>query len=428
MTQSLERLFERGRENALLCWSLFAAVALYVAYSLWSGEFVGAALGTGVAVAIVAPYVAARSPWLAVPFEVVLVAVVALALREVVAGRTAAYVGNYLVIASIALLLAVEVHVYTRVELQRTFAALLATMLTLTAAAVWSLARWAADLTVGTAFLASNEALMWELLTATAAGFGAGTLFAWYLRRRPLDGARPSAYEPPEDPTPDDGESPALRQRRDPSLADRLGASERSLRATVRAVQVALAGVAVVGVLRVDVALIVTGSGALAVTLLPRLLRREYDVPLGVGVTLWIASAVFLHSLGTLYFYGDYFWWHNLTHAVSGSLIAGVGFALFRAVDEYTSAVRFPPRFMFALILLFVVSVGVVWEIGEFLTDRLVYALGGTDPAFAQYGLHDTMTDLVFNLAGAVVVAIWGTAYLTDAAAGFRNRLRSWRS
>lgn len=62
---------------------------------------------------------------------------------------------------------------------------------------------------------------------------------------------------------------------------------------------------------------------------------------------------------------------------------------------------------MFVLILLLVVSVGVLWEIMEFATDRLLLAVGVT-PILAQYGLADTMTDILFNTVGAIVVAVWG--------------------
>ena len=140
-----------------------------------------------------------------------------------------------------------------------------------------------------------------------------------------------------------------------------------------------------------------------------------------VGLVLWISTAVFLHALGTAYLYDETFWWHNVTHTVSGSLVAAIGYATFRGIDEYTNAVRFPSRFMFVLILLFVMSVGVLWEIMEFATDRLMLALGA-EPVLAQYGLDDTMTDMLFNTIGAIIVGIWGTTYLTDFATDVRHQ------
>jgi hypothetical protein len=38
----------------------------------------------------------------------------------------------------------------------------------------------------------------------------------------------------------------------------------------------------------------------------------------------------------------------------------------------------------------------------------------GSGNILTQFGLEDTMLDLVFNTIGAIVVATWGTAHLTD--------------
>jgi hypothetical protein len=40
-----------------------------------------------------------------------------------------------------------------------------------------------------------------------------------------------------------------------------------------------------------------------------------------------------------------------------------------------------------------------------------------------QYGLDDTMLDLLFDTLGGVVVAVWGTAHLTDVVGALADRL-----
>ena len=423
MAQSLESLLGRDRWNAALCWGLLGVVFLVVGFDLWRGGYVVAVLGIAVAAAVLAPSIALRAPRVMIPWEVVFVATAALVARVVFPWQPVEFLGAYLVIAAIALVIAVEIHVYTRVEMNRPFTTVFVAMVTMTAATAWTLGRWTLDLTAGTTFIPSNDALMWELIAATTAGVGAGILFDRYFRRYSPEDIRPSGYDSPDEHTPGDGESPALREHREPTLSERLGLSEHRQRQFIRILQAGLVAVAIVGVVQLDIAIVLTASAALSVTFVPATLTREYDVPMDVGLTLWITTAVFLHSLGTMYFYGDFLWWHNLTHAVSGSLVAGIGYALFRAVDEYTAAVRFPSRFMFVLILLFVVSVGVAWEILEFATDRVALALGYEDEVLAQHGLADTMTDMVFNVVGALVVATWGTAYLTGVAAGIREQL-----
>jgi len=67
---------------------------------------------------------------------------------------------------------------------------------------------------------------------------------------------------------------------------------------------------------------------------------------------------------------------------------------------------------MFVFILMFVLAFGVAWEVLEF-TITLAAEATGNATILTQFGLGDTMLDLVFDTIGAVVVAVWGTAHLT---------------
>jgi hypothetical protein len=42
-----------------------------------------------------------------------------------------------------------------------------------------------------------------------------------------------------------------------------------------------------------------------------------------------------------------------------------------------------------------------------------------------QYGLEDTMKDMIFNTIGGLFVAVWGTAYLTDVVGAIQDRLEA---
>ncbi|AFO59465.1 hypothetical protein NJ7G_4250 [Natrinema sp. J7-2] len=48
----------------------------------------------------------------------------------------------------------------------------------------------------------------------------------------------------------------------------------------------------------------------------------------------------------------------------------------------------------------------------EFGIDRSGQRVG-LDAVLAQHGLNDTIVDLVYDVVGAVVAAIWGSYYLT---------------
>jgi hypothetical protein len=171
---------------------------------------------------------------------------------------------------------------------------------------------------------------------------------------------------------------------------------------------------------------------ALGVPFLPAALEREYDLPMDAGLTLWITTAVFLRALGVagvpgltgnLYAEGSPIpFWDHVTHALSASVVAAVGYTVARAIDEHTEAVYLPSRFMFVFILVFVMACGVLWEVIEFGLGGAASLLG-SGSVLTQYGLGDTMLDLVFDMIGGVVVAIWGTAYLTDVAGALQERM-----
>lgn len=213
------------------------------------------------------------------------------------------------------------------------------------------------------------------------------------------------------------------------NVRDRLGVSERNQRLLSRGMQFTLVGLLFVGMDRGDVGIMVNASIGLAVSYLPALLEREYDLPMDAGLTLWITSAVFLHALGVVgipgglaNFYANVWWWDHLTHGLSSSVVAATGYTVTRAIDEHSDAVYLPDRFMFVFILLFVIAFGVFWEVIEFAVAESARLLG-TAEVLTQYGLEDTLLDLVFDTLGGVVVAVWGTAHLANVSGALTERL-----
>ncbi len=194
--------------------------------------------------------------------------------------------------------------------------------------------------------------------------------------------------------------------------------------------EVGLLGMVFVGLERGSPSIIVNAGVGLAVTQLPPLLERDYELPMDPALTLWITSAVFLHALGTVGipgtdlqgFYGSIGWWDHMTHALSSSVVAAAGYATVRGVDAHSDDIHLPSKFIFVFLLLFVVAFGVFWEVIEFSLRWVSPFIGGST-ILAQHGLGDTMLDLVFDVVGGVLVAIWGTAYLTDVSDAMRERL-----
>jgi hypothetical protein len=205
------------------------------------------------------------------------------------------------------------------------------------------------------------------------------------------------------------------------AVLDTLRLSQRRQEQLARGMQLTLFGLLFVGLDRGEPSLIVTVSVGLFATFLPALLERDYKIPMDAGLTLWITAAAFMHTIGVVglpgtdqSLYGTIPLYDNVTHALSSSVVAGVGYATVRALDEHSDGIDLPPRFMFVFILVFVMAFGVCWEILEFSIDIVGNATGAGSVGFTQHGLEDTLIDLVFDTVGGVVVAIWGTAYLTD--------------
>ncbi|WP_227354470.1 hypothetical protein [Haladaptatus salinisoli] len=205
----------------------------------------------------------------------------------------------------------------------------------------------------------------------------------------------------------------------------RLGISDRRQRQLTRAMELSLIGIFLVGLYWRNLGIMINSAMAFAITLVPAILERDYQIPMDAGLTLWITTAVFLHAVGTLGPYQDdawFWWWDHVTHVLSASLVAAVGYSTVRAIDAHYDDVYLPPRFMFVFILMFVVAFGVIWEVIEFAVSGLAGVLGGRT-VLTQYGLGDTMLDLLFDTAGGLITAIWGTAYLADVVGALTERL-----
>ncbi len=196
----------------------------------------------------------------------------------------------------------------------------------------------------------------------------------------------------------------------------------KNQRRLTRLMQGLLLAIVVYGLLYNQPKAITNGGIALVITFLPAILERNYDLPLDPWLGLWITLAVFLHTMGSAGLYARIGWWDHLTHAMSASLVAGVGYTVARAIDLHSNDIRIPRRFAFVYILIVVLAFGVIWELFEFGLDIVADATGITMP-LAQHGLDDTVRDLMFNSLGAILVATFGQAHLSGVAETVRTSL-----
>ncbi|WP_247379189.1 hypothetical protein [Halorientalis brevis] len=388
--------FVRGeRLNAVVGWMAVLTCLLVVGLELRAGETLVPVFALGCVVAVVLPAVVRRDPSAMLPWELLVVLVGFLLAR---AASVAVPLSGYGVVAALALAVAVDVDVLTPVDMTPWFSVGFVTVTTMAIAALWGITQYAIDAVAGTTHLASNADLMWDLLAATVVGVAAGVTFEAYLRRV----GRLAAPEPtaPSDDT--------ARQDRVPLSASRL-------RYVVRGMQATLLAVTVYGVATVDLAVVSNAGIALGVTFVPTVVGRRYGRSVSAGLALWITAAAFLHAIGLLGPYGSVGWYDQVTHTLSASLVAGVGYAIVRAVDHWSTDVTFTPAFRVVCVVLFVLAAGVCWELVEFGAGGAASLLGH-EAVLVQYGLRDTVLDLVFDAVGALAVALWGISYFDGVA------------
>ena len=392
----------RDGRNAVVAWAMLAVVILVGLVSLSANDLLWAAFAAvGGALALVPALVSRRAETM-LPWEVL--ALVALPLL----GRFVGYgpvesIATFLAVATLALIVAVELHVYTSVSMTHWFAVLFVTVTTMALAGFWAVVQWISDSTLGTDFIPGLYPLMWGLVGATATGVAAGVLFDLYFRRTDrADGWLAEQRGP---------NSTERHEDHPHTLRDRLGISEHRQAQITRGAELVLVAVLVAGLYERSVGVIVNAVVGLVVVQIPGFLERDYSLPVDAGLALWVSVPIVLHAIGTLGPYTEFWWWDELTHTLSSSLVAAAGYTTLRAIDEHADEVYLPPRFAFVFLLLFVVSFGVLWEVLEFGADG-VASLSGTDSVLSQYSVANTMGDLVFDTVGGVIVAVWGATYL----------------
>ncbi|WP_439027890.1 hypothetical protein [Haloarchaeobius sp. DT45] len=180
-----------------------------------------------------------------------------------------------------------------------------------------------------------------------------------------------------------------------------------------RTTQVGLVGIFVLGMTIRNVSVVLNALFAIGVTLLPAVLERDFRIELDPRFTVYLGVAVFLHAVGMFQFYDEVWWWDHLTHTLSASIVAVVAYATVWAIDAHSDRLYLPEPFVMVFVLAFTLAMGVFWEVMEFIARELAIALD-LDPVLILYGLDDTMLDLVFDLAGALVVTLFGTGAVRE--------------
>lgn len=187
----LARLFRSGRYNAIISWVLVGVLALVFVESVLDADRLWILFTAATAAIVLSPPVSYWDWRMMLPWELLVVALFPILIRGLFSGSLGTF-GYYLSIAAMALLLTVELHMFTELTLTHWFAVLLVVLTTLASAAAWAIVRWCMDVLLGTSFLiepgvsqdTANASLMIEFVWVTLAGLAAGILFDAYFKRR----------------------------------------------------------------------------------------------------------------------------------------------------------------------------------------------------------------------------------------------------
>jgi len=180
-----DRLFRDSVVNAVIGWLLVAVLAGVFVDSVVDFDQQWMLFVAAVGAVVLVPPAAFRSWRVMLPWELLVLALLPVLVRGLFGGTVGTF-AVYFSLAAVALVVVVELHLFTSMEVTHWFAVVLVVMTTLASGAAWAVVRWNAAQYFGTPYLSTNDELMVEFLWMTLAGFAAGLLFDAYFRRREL--------------------------------------------------------------------------------------------------------------------------------------------------------------------------------------------------------------------------------------------------
>jgi hypothetical protein len=153
----------------------------------------------------------------------------------------------------------------------------------------------------------------------------------------------------------------------------------------------------------------ITTTGIVIVAFLPILVGYRFHVRIPPEFEL--LAVIFVYAslyLGEVHgYYLKYWWWDMLLHAGSGLILGIFGFLLVYVINEHEDLeMHMKPGFVALFAFMFALGMGTLWEITEFALDQLLgmNTQGG--------GLVDTMSDLIIDGIGALIISLLGYSYL----------------
>lgn len=140
---------------------------------------------------------------------------------------------------------------------------------------------------------------------------------------------------------------------------------------------------------------IVCGAVPLLLALFTKL---RFNLPIVISYLIFLFGSQYLGSIAGWYGLG---WWDTFVHFVSGGILAFMGVALYERFIQRKAGRVISPWFVFMFTLSVAALGGVLWEIYEFSSDYFFKT------SLQGGGNTDTMTDLIGDVIGGLLTAIW---------------------
>jgi hypothetical protein len=142
-------------------------------------------------------------------------------------------------------------------------------------------------------------------------------------------------------------------------------------------------------------------------TYLPKMFEKKYriDIPetLEIFILFFIFATLYLGEVHSFYF--KFWWWDLVLHFCSAIALALVGFAILSGLYE-KKRILSKPIWICVFAFCFALALGAAWEIFEFSIDQIFSS------NMQKSGLVDTMTDLIIDSIGALIVSVAGFFYI----------------
>lgn len=183
VVRSLEDFLHDGRLNNAIGWMNVLILAGVLIESLLDMDVVWAGFTGLVIVVLILPTVKSTDHHIRIPWEFLVLASLPITARALDIGMVRGPIFFYLSFAALALIIAVEIHMYTETKMTHWFAVLFVSLTTIAIEGAWAVSRWYADSLFGTSLLPPHDDLMLDFVAVTAVGIGAGIFFDIYFRR-----------------------------------------------------------------------------------------------------------------------------------------------------------------------------------------------------------------------------------------------------